>query len=98
MALEIKWSKKADRSFDMILEYLTKEWGEKVSKAFVRKAYDLFDILSEFPEIGTVENQEKNIRGIVIVKQIIIFYTIRENKIILLDFFDCRKNPETKIL
>lgn len=97
MALEIKWSKKAERSFDKILEYLTKEWGEKVSKAFVRKAYKLFDILSEFPEIGTTENKEKNIRGIVIVKQIIIFYTIRENKIILLDFFDCHKNPKTKI-
>ncbi|MFZ4465419.1 MAG: type II toxin-antitoxin system RelE/ParE family toxin, partial [Bacteroidales bacterium] len=60
MALKIKWSKKADRSFDKIIEYLTKEWREKVSKAFVRKAFDLLEILSEFPEIGTVENKEKN--------------------------------------
>jgi plasmid stabilization system protein ParE len=40
MALEIEWSKKADKKFDSILEYLTEEWGEKVAKAFVRKVYD----------------------------------------------------------
>lgn len=27
MALEIVWSKRADKKFDKILEYLGKEWG-----------------------------------------------------------------------
>jgi plasmid stabilization system protein ParE len=96
MALEIVWSKIADEKFDLILEYLTKEWGIKVTKAFVKKVYDFLDILSEFPEIGTLENRDKAIRGFVIIKQVSVFYTIRNNRIIILNFFDNRQSPSKK--
>jgi len=90
MALEIVWSKRTDEKFDLILDYLTKEWSTKVTKAFVKKVYDFIDILSEFPEIGTLENRDKAIRGFVIIKQVSVFYTIRNNRIIILNFFDNR--------
>lgn len=96
MALTIYWSKKADEKFDQILKYLEDEWGENVTRAFVRKVYDFLDILSEFPEIGTLENVERNIRGFVIVKQLTVFYKITDDKIILLNFFDNRQNPKRK--
>jgi plasmid stabilization system protein ParE len=96
MALEIVWSKRADKKFDLILEYLSKEWGNKVTKAFVKKVYDFLDILSEFPEIGTLENMDKEIRGFVIIKQVSVFYTVRKNRIILLNFFDNRQSPNKK--
>ncbi len=96
MALEIVWSKRADKKFDLILDYLSKEWGNKVTKAFVIKVYDFLDILSEFQEIGTIENKEKEIRGFVIIKQVSIFYTIRNNRIIILNFFDNRHSPVKK--
>jgi plasmid stabilization system protein ParE len=98
MALEIVWSRRADRKFDLILEYLSDEWGTKVTKAFVKKVYDFLDILSEFPEIGTLENKENEIRGFVIIKQVSIFYTIRNNKIIILNFFENRQSPAKKRL
>lgn len=96
MALEILWSKRADKIFDKILEYLLEEWGGKVMKSFVGEVYDFLDILSEFPEIGTIENKEKGIRGFTIVKQVNIFYKISGDKIILLDFFDNRQDPGKK--
>ena len=96
MALTIYWSKKADEKFDQVIKYLVDEWGENVTRAFVRKVYDFLDILSEFPEIGTVENIERNIRGFVIVKQLTVFYKIQKEKIVLLDFFDNRQNPKRK--
>ena len=98
MALEIYWSKRADRKFDQIHEFLLNEWGENVARAFTRKVYDFLDILSEFPEIGTIENKEKEIRGFTIVKQVNLFYRIKGKKIILLTFFDNRQNPKKKIL
>jgi hypothetical protein len=52
--------------------------------------------LVEFPEIGTLENVERNIRGFVIVRQITIFYKVSGNKIILLDFFDNRQEPKKR--
>ncbi len=96
MALEIYWTKRADKKFDKIIEYLFNEWGESVTKAFTRKVYDFLDILSEFPEIGTIENKEKGIRGFTIVKKVNIFYRISGNKVILLNFFDNRQNPRKK--
>lgn len=96
MALEIIWSKRSDNKFDTILDYLSAEWGEIVTKAFVLKVYDFFEILSEFPEIGTLEYKEKNIRGFVITRQVSVFYTIRNNRIIILNFFDNRQSPAKK--
>lgn len=96
MALDIKWSKRADKKFDKILEYLLTKWGERVTRNFVKKVYDFLDILSEYPEIGSVENKEKGIRGFTLIKQINIFYRVKGETIILLDFFDNRQNPNKK--
>lgn len=62
----------------------------------MKKVYDFLDILVEFPEIGSVEHAEREIRGFVIVKQLTLFYKIKEDKIILLNFFDNRQNPKRK--
>lgn len=88
--------KRADKKFDEIIEYLLQEWGETVTKAFVKKVYDFLDILIEFPEIGSIEHVEKNIRGFVIVKQLTVFYKIENDKIVLLNFFDNKQNPKRK--
>lgn len=96
MVLKIKWSKRADKRFDKILEYLSLKFGEKVTKAFVRKTYDFLDLLIEFPQIGTLENRENGIRGYTLIKQVNLFYKIRKNHIIILDFFDNRSDPTKK--
>lgn len=96
MALEIYWTKRAEEKFDKLLQYLIEEWGESVAKAFTKKVYDFLDILSEFPEIGTIEHKEKRIRGFTIVKQVSLFYIIRGNRIVLLSFFDNRQSPKKK--
>ena len=96
MALTIYWSKSADKKFDKIITYLEEEWGETVTTAFVKKVYDFLDILVEFPEIGSLEHTERNIRGFVIVRQLTLFYKIQGDSIILLNFFDNRQNPKRK--
>ena len=96
MALRIFWSRRADKKFDTILDYLSDEWGGKVTSAFVKKVYDFLDILIEFPEIGSIENAERGIRGFVIVKQITIFYKVSGNRIIILNYFDNRHGSKRK--
>jgi plasmid stabilization system protein ParE len=96
MALGIKWSKRADKKFDDILDYLLTEWGDRATKSFVKRVYDFLDILSEYPEIGSIEIKEKGIRGFTIIKQVNVFYRIKGETIILLDFFDNRQNPKKK--
>jgi len=96
MALEIHWTRQADRKFDKIIEYLLNEWNQRVTGSFVKKVYDTIDTLAEFPEIGTIEHKEKGIRGFTIVKQINIFYKVSDNKLIILNFFDNRQSPGKK--
>ena len=96
MALELNWTKRADHKFNKIIEYLSLNYGERITGNFVKKVYDFLDVLVEYPEIGTLENSKKGIRGFTIVKQVNVFYRIKNNKIILLDFFDNRQNPKKK--
>lgn len=96
MALKIRWSKYADQSFDRILDYLEKEWGENVIRAFVRRTYEFLDLLAEFPEIGSMENQENQIRGFVLIKQVTVFYIRKDDLIILLNFYDNRQKQISK--
>lgn len=96
MALEIHWTAQADRKFDKITDYLLNEWNQRVASSFVKKVYNTLDILAEFPYIGTIEHNERGIRGFTLVKQINIFYKISGNKLIILDFFDNRQTPEKK--
>jgi plasmid stabilization system protein ParE len=96
MALDIRWTTRADVKLDHLIIYLESEWGKSVVNAFMKKLYDFLEILSEFPEIGSMQYPEKNIRGFSLTKQISIFYKIDENQIILLDLFDNRSDPKRK--
>lgn len=96
MAVTLKWSKEADKKFDKIIEYLEKEWGENVVRAFVKKTYDFLYLLCEFPEIGSVECAERQIRGFVLTKQVTVFYKLKSDCIILLSFYDNRQNPKKR--
>jgi len=96
MALKVQWTKRADKKFDKIIAYLLSEWNEKVTKSFVENVYDLIEILAEYPEIGTIENEENGIRGLTIVKQVNIFYKVKDDQLLILNFFDNRKDPQEK--
>jgi plasmid stabilization system protein ParE len=96
MALKIFWTNKASNNFENILEYLEVEWGNQVTKRFIKDVYDFLEVLVEFPEIGSIENKEKGIRGFTLIRQINIFYRITIDKIIILALFDNRQNPSKK--
>jgi plasmid stabilization system protein ParE len=96
MALTIRWSTRADIKLDQLIIYLETEWGENVVKAFMRKLYDFLEILSEFPEIGSMQYPDKQIRGFALTKQVSIFYRVDDNQIVLLDIFDNRSDPAKK--
>ena len=96
MALKIVWSKRAKTKFDQIISYLINEWGENSAKQFIVKVFDFLDLLTEYPEIGSIENKEKNIRGFTIVRQVNIYYRIKGDTIIIILFFDNRQHPKKK--
>ena len=96
MEVKVYWSSKAEKQFQSIVEYLETTWGINSASKFINSIFEFIEILSDFPEIGTLEHSELNIRGFVVVKQITVFYQIRKNKIVILNLYDNRQNPKKK--
>ncbi len=96
--MRIFLTKRAVRDYNSIKQYLKKEWGENVAEAFEHKTTDFLNLLKDFPKMGSLEVQEKQIRGIVLTKQVKLFYRIKSNQIIILTFFDVRQDPKGKLI
>lgn len=90
MARQIIWTKRANDKFNKVVRYLEDEWGQRVTEHFVRKTYDVVELISDQPDLGTLENPEKNIRGFLLTKHNRLFYRVTDREIILLNFFDTR--------
>ena len=55
MVLEIFWNKRAEKKFYKTIKYLKDEWGEKVADEYLMRVLEVIDLISKFPEIGTIE-------------------------------------------
>ena len=51
MAVEIFWSKRADKSFDSILTYLEANLGVHTVTLFVKKVFDLLKSYRNIPKL-----------------------------------------------
>ena len=70
--------------------------GREINPKICKRVFEVLDILADFPEMGSLENSEKFIRGFTIVKQVNVFYKVDEDILIVLDFFDNRRDPDKK--
>ena len=95
--MKISFTKRAQKNYNSIKFYISEEWGEGTAKAFEQKTIDFLALLKEFPEMGSVEFPDKQIRGFQLSKQTRILYRIKNKNIILLAFFDARQNPKKKL-
>jgi len=92
--VKILWTKRAQKSFDQIIEFLQEEWSLNSAIKFVQKTNSFIETLKEQPKIGRPEKVKKDLRSFVLSRQTTVFYRIKGNEvIILLKFFDTRQNP-----
>jgi plasmid stabilization system protein ParE len=94
--MEIFLTKRAEKDQQLIKDLLTIKWGIKSASDFEQKILRFLELISNFPEIGIMEVGEKQIRSFLITRQTRVYYRIKENKIVLLTFFDTRKNPKKR--
>ena len=95
--MKIKWTKNAKKSFDKTIEFLQEEWSINSAIKFVRKVNKFIDNVKTQPKIGRPEIVKTNLRSFVISRQITVFYRIKGNTIVLLNFFDTRQHPRKKL-
>jgi plasmid stabilization system protein ParE len=95
--MTVKVSKRAEKSFHSIKDFIRFKWGELVANAFEERVVDFLDLLEDFPEIGTLEKiNDKRIYGFQLTKQTKVFYRIKGERIIIIVFFDVRQDPKKK--
>lgn len=94
MALQIVVNKRAEINIDKTLSYLNSEWSEKIAGEFIENLFNIIELLSLFPELGTIVDDEKDIRGFLLVKQIKIYYRVKGNRLIILNLIDTRKKQK----
>jgi plasmid stabilization system protein ParE len=94
--MKIVWTRKARNRLVGILDYIDDKFGGTARDHFKIKTKEFTMLLSEFPEIGTLEIRDRNLRGFQLTKQTRVFYRIQTDKIIILTLFDSRQDPKKR--
>ncbi len=94
---KIVWSNRAIKRLYGILEFYDQR---NKSKTYSKKLYQLLNkqvkILIKLPEIG-LKTTEDTTRGL-IIGDFMIYYQLTKDKIIIHTVWDCRQNPDSKII
>ena len=59
--MKIFLTRRAEKDYKAIKDYITQTWGIKTSETFTTKADEIFKLLGSFPEMGPIEIED--IRG-----------------------------------
>jgi plasmid stabilization system protein ParE len=99
MAYKVIWSPKAEKTFDIVIDYLQRNWTNKQIKTFITETQWVLRMLTKNPYMFRGSEKE-NIHETLITKHNLVLYQInnKEKKVELLSFFDTRKDPKKKPL
>lgn len=86
------WSPTARLTYYKILEYLDENWTMRELQSFIDRTEEVINHICDNPLLYPYSN-ESNIHKCVVVKQISLFYRVKENAIELLVFWDNRQDP-----
>ena len=83
----IHWSETAKIDYWSNIEYLEREWTFKEVRSFIDKADILIDLLAK-NNLSFKPTLYKNTFQVPVIKQITLYYSLENNKIILLRFWN----------
>lgn len=95
MALKIQWTKRAEKSFERIVDYLLKNWSEKSAKKFVRTTNKKLEQIAENPKQYEEVINKKGVHRAVITRQTSVYYRVYNRMVRLITFWDNRRNPDS---
>lgn len=93
MANKIIYKKRFLNKLDKLLDYLEKEWNNKVVNEFLDVLEESMHTIKLHPTVGN-QTTIKNTRSILITRHNRIYYRIEKGQITILNMIDTRKNPK----
>ncbi|MBK8806438.1 MAG: type II toxin-antitoxin system RelE/ParE family toxin [Bacteroidales bacterium] len=96
--MKIFWSVKAQEEYGKVLEYLEEHWSIQEVERFIKKTESVLNAIQEQPLMYVKSTKKKNVCKALITKHNSFFYYIKplKKEIILLSFWDNRKNPRKR--
>ena len=91
--LKIRWTEEATKNLENIIIYLETDWTNKELKKFFQKLEKQLLLLSIFPEAYPLSQKKKSIHRCVLTKNLAIYYTVKDDSLVLLSLFDTRQDP-----
>jgi plasmid stabilization system protein ParE len=94
MSKKIVWSPLSENDFSSILDYLNKNWGQKVVFQFIDLVENFLEQISINPQQFPLILKKKKIRKCVMTKHNTIFYRVGKTQIEILRIYDTRQDPD----
>lgn len=92
VSYNIVWSPSAKLTYMQVLEYLYQEWTEKEIRFFMLRTNEVIKHITTTPLLYPY-SKESDTRKCVVVKQVSLFYRLKELQVEILMFWDNRQNP-----
>ena len=93
MHKQIIWSALSEKDFVSILDYLQKNWDDKVVQGFIEITNGSIELISNNPKQFPMIDKIKKVRKCVLTKHNTIYYRDRKTYIDILRIFDNRQDP-----
>ena len=94
MSKQIVWSPLSENDFSGILNYLNKNWGEKIASHFIDLTESFLTQISINPRQFPVIYKKKKIRKCVLTKHNTLYYRNSKFQIDILRIYDTRQDPD----
>jgi plasmid stabilization system protein ParE len=98
MVYKVVLADRAGKSLDNINNYLERKFGPKALQDFHELFTRTLEAIGQNPLIGNPSSLQFKIRKFVMHKRSIVFYRIRERKMLIeiIDVWDTRRNPANR--
>ena len=98
MIEQINWSKRAERNYSKIIDYLVDEFGRKRAKQYVQTVYAEIEQLKTNPGLGQkeplLEGARYEFRRLVIEDLTKVIYRVTNDSIEIADIWNTRQDAE----
>lgn len=88
--MDIIWTEEAYKNYNQNIDYLLDVWGIPPTLNFINEVDNIIQIISDNPEIG-VFDKELGFRKMLVVKQVTLFYKIENNKMVVINIWNNKK-------
>jgi plasmid stabilization system protein ParE len=93
MAQQIEWTSQALADYYNIIHYLEESWNTIIADDFMTLTEQRLQTLSQQPFLGIRSEKQTEIRSISLTKYNRLYYKVNEDKLIVLNIFDVRQDP-----